>query len=208
MNRDCIDLLEAREDVNVAIIPNGFDERVTAHIETETLPGNFINFVHAGTIYRWGSPAALVRALDPARHRLHHVGSTADLTTELLNSPCLVTHGRQRYEQTLSIIGGSDCGVVFVTESGFETGTKIFDYLAMGVDILLCTHGKLHKGTLHSMLGDRPGVYWCTNDEEHIGEFLKGYVPSSSRASREKAQFSRAHSTKLLIQHIMELVGR
>lgn len=197
--------LEARADLDVVVVPNGYDERISGHIERAELLTDVVNFVHAGSFYHYGSPRTLLGEMDPSNHLFHHVGSDSGLESDLRNHAAVVMHGRKDYETALSIVGGADCGVVFLSESSFETTTKVFDYLAMGIDILLCTPGEVGQGALAEILGDQEGVYWCKNTSDDVAGFLESYRPSRSRDSRDTERFTRRHSTELLIDKILDL---
>ena len=201
VNDMCLDYLEGKEDVNTLVVPNGYDERAFDAVEARVLEGEQIKFVHAGSFYYDRSPRALITSLDPSRHAFHHVGNTSGIDEDILQTDGLMCHGTQAYSDTLSLLGGGDCGIVYVSETGFETPTKLYEYLAFGLDILICTHGPIKAGALASVLQDHPGVFWCENSDEGVREFLKNYVPTRT-SSTENERFKRRHTTGLLIDAI------
>ena len=197
--------LEASADLEVLVVPNGYDERISGHIERAELPTNVVNFVHAGSFYFDRSPRTLLGEMDPSNHLFHHVGPDSGLESDLREHAAMVMYGFKDYETTLSIVGGADCGVVFLSESSFETTTKVFDYLAMGIDIMLCTPGDVGRGSLADILSGQEGVYWCRNTPEDVARFLGSYTPSRSREGRDTARFARRHSTRILVDKILDL---
>ena len=201
VNDMCLDYLEGKEDVNTLVVPNGYDERAFQAVAPRALEGDQIKFVHAGSFYYDRSPRALITNLDPTRHAFHHVGNTSGIDEDILQTDGLVCHGIQAYSDTLSLLGGGDCGVVYVSETGFETPTKLYEYLAFGLDILICTHGPIKAGALASVLQDHPGVFWCENSDEGIQTFLKSYVPTPA-SDVDNERFTRRHTTGLLIDAI------
>ena len=205
VNDDCLRYIESPEDIPAVIIPNGFDERALDGIEPPPLPGDAIKLVHAGSLYYDRSPRALLTSIKPGQHELHHVGSLSGIDEDLLNAAGLITYGRRSYAETLEIIGGGDCGIVYVSATGFETTTKVYDYLALGLDILICTHGDLYKGALASILGDYPGLYWCRNDEAGIRGFLASYQPTRNRSKGDMA-YSRRRAAEKLIRTLQDLL--
>ncbi len=207
VNTSCQMMLEAKEDIPSVIIPNGFDERIVDDIPVSHRNDDVIKFVHAGQFYAYDSLENLLAALTPGKHSFHHVGEIAGIPQSVRNYDTLVAHGRKSYTDTLRIISECDCGIVFLSEYNFETGTKIFDYLAMGIDILLCTAGETRQGVLWEMLASREGVYWCRNTKSEIMEFISTYRPTRKQKDlRVSAQkFSRRNSTKLLLQQIQRL---
>ncbi len=206
VNQDSTDLIEFSDEINTFVIENGFDERILADVKVKPLEDKYINLVHAGSLYHDRSPTAILRALDVDKHRLHHIGGEAGIDTDLLDAPVLVLHGRQSYSDTLGIIGGADCGIVFLSETAFETTTKIYDYLAMGIDVLICTHGEIHVGALNQILQGCEGIHWCKNTEQDVTNFLKTYKPNRGGKKVPNNRFSRHHSTKVLIDKIYELM--
>jgi hypothetical protein len=205
VNDDCLDYIESREDIPAVTIANGFDERVLDQVEVQALPGDAIKFVHAGSLYYDRSPRPFLASLQPGRHEFHHVGSTAGIDEDLLNVQGLTTHGRRSYAETLGILGGGDCGIVYVSKTAFETTTKVYDYLALGLDILICSHGELRSGALATVLGDYPGLHWCSNDEDGIRAFLASYIPTKRRSSGDMT-YSRRHATEKLIRTLQDLL--
>lgn len=202
VNGRCTELIEGKEDVATAVIENGFDERVLTGIEPKPLDDGYINFVHAGSLYHDRSPRSLISALDPERHRFHHVGSLAGIDGDQVGHPAVRCYGVLPYRDTLQVLSGGTCGIVFLSQTGFETTTKVYDYLAMGIDILLCTHGTPGEGALAELLGNVRGIYWCLNTPEGLRKFVSEYVPSSDRDSTERQKFSRSESTRELIRQI------
>jgi len=201
VNDMCLDYLEGKDDVNTLVVPNGYDERAFEAVAPRALEGDQIKFVHAGSFYYDRSPRALITNLDPARHAFHHVGNTSGIDEDILQAEGLVCHGTQAYSDTLSLLGGGDCGIVYVSETGFETPTKLYEYLAFGLDILICTHGPIKAGALASVLKDHPGVFWCENSDEGIQGFLESYVPTPA-SEVDNERFTRRHTAGLLIDAI------
>lgn len=203
VNEMCFDYLEGGEEAAKLVIPNGYDERAFEGIEPGQLDTDTIKFVHAGSFYHDRSPRALVTQLDPTLHSFHHVGSTAGIDDDLLSLDGLVCHGRKPYEETLSLLGAGDCGIVYVSETGFETPTKLYEYLAFGIDVLICTHGPIKGGALQQVLQDYPGVFWCKNTDEGVRTFLEQYEPTRS-GGLEKERFTRRYATQNLVEAIRE----
>lgn len=207
VNDYCGDLVEGGFGADIVTIPNGFDERIATTVDPARLPDDKINIVHAGSFYHYGSPEHIVAGLDPERHVFHHVGDSGGVDPALLDAPAVVTHGRVPYEEALALVGGADLGVVFLSEQNFETTTKLFDYLAMGVDILLCTNGEVGTGALAGILDGQSNVYWCRNEPEDVARFLDEYRPQDRQDRRSIEKFSRRHGTELLAAKIAELAA-
>lgn len=204
VNDDCVPMVEAREDVPVVIIPNGYDERdLVAPSPRLSREDGRIHFVHAGSILHDRSPKALLGAMQPDRHILHHVGNVTGLDAEDQAQPHLNLYGMLTYDDVMRRVSAADCGIVFTSETGFETPTKLYDYLAYGLDVLIVTHGPLRHGAVHLALGDLEGVYWASNTPEGLEGFIREYVPSPERrAVQDRERFSRANSLHKLLQEI------
>ena len=107
-------------------------------------------------------------------------------------------HGLQPYATALSIIAGSDCGIVLLTESGFESTTKIFDYLSFDLDVLVISPDDTPRGPLGE-IGQAGGkLHWVCNTRASIEQFLAHYQPSPRRPGFG-ARYSRAESTRRLL---------
>lgn len=209
VNDDCVPMVEAREDVPVKVIANGYDERdLVAPVPQRSAGDNLIHFVHAGSILHDRSPKALLGTMDTDRHVLHHIGNTTGLDDEDLSHAHLKTHGMLAYEEVMRHVSAANCGVVFTSETGFETPTKLYDYLAYGLDILIVTHGPLRHGAVHLTVGDLDGVYWTSNTSESLRAFMQQYEPSQERrAVQHRERFSRENSLFELLEEIQRITG-
>jgi hypothetical protein len=110
------------------------------------------------------------------------------------------------YIDTLGVIGGAQCGIIFLSESAFETTTKVYDYLAMGIDILVLVDAPevLKTGGLGELLAGYPRVHWVANTPEGIREFLAGYCPSVHDGLGDE-RFSRRRSTSQFVATLLRL---
>ena len=205
VNEHCANLLVANEDIKTVIVPNGFDERQLRHISHTPSDGDIIKIVHAGQFYSYGTSEHLLSALSPDKHEFHHVGEPAGIPETALASSAFIAHGRKPYDETLRIVSQCDCGVVFLSEENFETTTKVFDYLATGIDILVCTAGEPRQGVLAEMLQGREGVYWSRNARADLEEFILNYRPTRhpDRLRAFAKRFSRRSSTETLLEHVI-----
>ena len=209
VNEYCIDLVEGALDADIINIPNGFDERVLDSVRRVDLPSDKVNIVHAESFTRDRSPEHILAALDPERHAFHHVGNTSGVKSRLLDNQAVVQHGRLPYVEVLGVVGGADIGIVFLSEQNFETTTKLFDYLAMGIDVLLCTNGAIGSGAVAGVLEGQEGVFWCRNNAQDAARFIAEYKPAHRLEGGTSGElFTRRHGTRLLAARIIDLVGR
>jgi len=204
VNQDCIPLTVNIEEKPITIIDNGFDETLLPLKKISAVNDDSIHFVHAGAIYYDRPPGPLMEAIEQKEYRFHHIGKLDGIEDKYQQFDSFIYHGENSYQKTLEIIGTAHCGVVFVSKAGFETPTKLYDYIAMGLDILVCTLGEINKGALESVLSEWPGVYWCKNNKESLNNFLESYRPKTFDRNSKKILFSRRWSTEKLIKCISD----
>lgn len=198
VTQDCVELVVGHSEHRIEVVANGYDERIVAAVAPAELDRRHINFVHAGSLAHDRSVEELVVALQPALHRLHHVGHPPALAADLLERGVMELHGLQPYATALSIIAGADCGIVLLTESGFESTTKIFDYLSFDLDVLVISPDDTPRGPLGE-IGQAGGkLHWVCNTRASIEQFLAHYQPSPRRPGFG-ARYSRAESTRRLL---------
>lgn len=202
VNNECAQLVVGHEEHRTAVVPNGFDDRIAATVTPAALGDGRINFVHAGSFYYYGNVDDLLGALDPRRHCLHHVGRAPEFAPAMLESGRLQLHGLQPYPTALSIVAGADCGLVFLTDSGFESTTKIFDYLCFDLDVLVLSPDDTPRGPLAEFGAAGGKLHWVKNTPEALSRFLASYTPSPRRAGFGE-RYSRATSAR----HLLGLLG-
>lgn len=209
VNRDCVLMVEADAELSVAVVSNGFDERqIGRPLERWRNRDGHAHFIHVGNLRGENSPTPLIGCLDPASHRFHHIGNSVGPYANALETEAVVLHGFNPYDQVLNVISQADCGVVFVSESGFETPTKMYDYLAHGLDLLIVTLGALRSGAVAATLEGLEGVHWVSNTEADLAAFLRTYTPSPTRRNPSQThRFSRQAGTERLLDELRRLLG-
>jgi hypothetical protein len=209
VNAHCIPLVEAGDELNKAIVPNGYDERwlqdsMPRFSETDGL----VHFVHAGTFYHYNSPGDLIASFRTRNHKFHQIGNTPSSSFTGLGVDAIECHGSLPYDEVLTLISQCDCGVVFVSESGFDTPTKMYDYLAHGLDLLIVSPGRVKAGAVADRLEGLDGVFWVSNTQDELSAFLRAYSPSPSRRRESQTNsFSRRESTMKLCHEIRILLN-
>ena len=208
VNDDCIKLVAGPVDAKITVVMNGYDERQMEAAVVARLPeARPVTFVHAGSIFHDRSPTSLVKALDPDRHRFIHVGSLAGLNDEVVNHPAATLYGPLPYVEALARIAGGHIGVVFLSESGFETPTKLYDYVGLGLELLICTHGPINEGPIARLFKDMEGVHWCRNTPKDLSRFVESYTPGKGISPEIRYLFSRRHGLEKLIEDL-EVLAR
>lgn len=210
VNPNCVPMVEADEELRPVIVANGFDERqVRPPLPRSREKTGMVHFVHAGNFYHYNSPEPLIGCLTADRHRFHHIGNPQGPFPQALTHDAVECHGIVPYDQVLNLISQADCGVVFVSESGFDTPTKMYDYLAHGLDLLIVTHGDLRTGAVAASLEGLEGVHWVSNTEVDLAAFLRTYNPAPSRRDqRLTQQFNRQAGTERLLDEIRRLLDQ
>lgn len=201
VNQGCADVtVRGSEDTRIEIVPNGFDERVPLPVHAERQAGSPVRFSHAGQIYRITPPDKLLEAMAGIDMEFHQIGAAVDGDF----GANVVHHPRVPREEALRILSTTDCGVTFLGDSGIETPTKMFDYLALGLDILVLHRGA--EGTaMAAMLDGVEGVHWVRDEVESIREFLAGYEPRRHPDPARAEPFTRRASALKLLDLIREL---
>lgn len=203
VNAECVSRVEAVPGLPIYQIPNGFDDRLVPADDATPPDDGLVHFVHGGN---FTSPGELfVRALDPARHRLHQLG---DVTVPPVEDGVVVRHGRLDSAGVLRAVGRAHCGLSILSISGFETPTKVYDYLAMGIDVLLVHHGDAARCALYPVVQGLGGIHWVHHDEASIRRFLATYVPGPKRPLTQRVTFGRRAATASLAGLVADLVGR
>lgn len=206
VNSACADMVEGAEDVDVLVVPNGFDDTGLSLSEARWHEDDGrIHFVHAGSFYAKCPPEYLIGSLDSSIHRFHHFGNPTSLEAMCQNG-AIKLYGSRPYAEVMQKISQADCGIVFMSGDDFETPTKLYDYLAHGLDVLIISAGSPNSGPVAEILDGVDGVWWCRNTYEDLSIFLNDYRPSLQRRSTNLTErFSRRHGTKILIDAIRRL---
>lgn len=202
VNQGCAEVtVPGSADTRIVIIPNGFDERVPTPAPVRREAGAPVRFSHAGQIYRITPPDRLLEALAGTQGEFHQIGAPVEDTY----GAQVVHHPRVPREEALRLLSATDCGVTFVGDSGIETPTKMFDYLALGLDVLILHRGVVEGTAMAAMLDGVDGVYWVRDDVEEIRGFLASYQPRRHTAPERAEPFTRRASALQLVALIREL---
>ena len=198
VNNDCVARIVGHEEHRTAVVANGYDERIAATTVPAAFDRQRINLIHAGALNHYRSLNELLVVLEGERHCLHHVGNAPKLAPGTVERDVLVLHGRRSYAETLALVAGADCGVVFLSDAGFESTTKVFDYLCFDLDVLVISPDPTPRGPLADLSNTSGKMHWVRNTPADLAAFLAAYVPSSRHPGRS-TNFSRAASTRQLL---------
>lgn len=148
---------------NVCVIDNGFDERCFA-MPFDKRKADKI--VYAGKTSYFNSIEPILDAIIklPSGYTFDYIGPD-ELS---ISSDRIVSHGFCSYEETMELLKEATVGIILTTGKSFESTTKIFDYFAAKLKILIITCGVPKTGTLHVITRNNPNVEWAKNTSEEI----------------------------------------
>lgn len=203
VNQACVPLtLNHNPAAEIVVIPNGFDERVYVPPRPEIDVDGPIKLTHAGQWFEITHPAGLIAAVEGAEGvELHQFGPPMPTNGELT----VINHGRFQTRELYERLVTMHCGVAFSSAGGIETPTKVFDYIALGLDVLVLYEGTREGSALNGLLGDTAGVYWVNNTQEDVAQFLETYRPGHHTDPERANRFSRRASAELLLERVLAL---
>jgi len=175
VNTFCLSLLSVYKSnpEKFFVIPNGYDETGLNEISPADISDKMadLNLIYAGSITEDRHPGELIKALKKFNKEIkfHHVGRETDLVD--YSNQSVENYGVRSYEETLAFIKSCQIGLVITSGVEFESTTKIYDYMGVGVKILILTNGKVKTGSLHEETKEY-NVVWAENNEDAIVEIL------------------------------------
>ncbi|MGJ8562578.1 MAG: hypothetical protein ACSHXY_03400 [Alphaproteobacteria bacterium] len=205
VNKYCLDSIGIGDEKQGLVVANGYDESVSDTVKPIPLrtQDDRINFVYTGSFYADRKPDLFLAELKKKTHNLIHIGRTAATDSHLDQYPALERYGLMTYEEVIGYCHNMQAGIIFTSGAAFEQTTKIFDYIACDIDIIIVTDGEVKTGELHNLTKDLAGTYWVKNNPADIGKFLKSYKPKR-RKRKTRALYSRLGQTKKLYDIIVE----
>lgn len=200
VNQYCLQLLSGYEHKpsKFSVIPNGYDETEINDLPALTLKNPAkLNLLYAGTIFPDRNPEGMLEAVN-AFHgevKIHHVGKE----DELLQGENVEQYGLKSYKEMLALIKKSDIAFLVTSGKPFESTTKIYDYMAMKIPVMIISSGVLKTGSLASETHDYP-TYWLKNDVADIQEQLKLILKNGKVEVTRQAKCSRFEGLKKLYE--------
>ncbi|WP_018998489.1 glycosyltransferase family protein [Hirschia maritima] len=204
VNHFCVDLLCLKDKSRGLVVANGYEEGVVDEVlPIEKQPTDAdISFIYTGSFYADRDPKPFLKSLDNTKHELVHIGRISAADEELDQYSTMHRYGLMSYSEVVGYCKSMSAGVIFTSGAAFEQTTKIFDYIAADIDIIIVTDGQVETGELHRLTKDMSGIHWVKNNQAEIKAFLETYKPSkNSRADRQL--YSRRHQTKKLLNVLL-----
>lgn len=197
VNNVCGNLIEG--NTKFYIIDNGFDERV--FIDTENKSKENV-IVYAGKLYESRGiniTPFLNACIEISNMPFYYIGNSS-LPKNVLR---VKDFGVLDYNETAKILSKSMIGLVLASGDPFESTTKIFDYFAAQLKILIITNGEIKTGTLHEITKENPNVEWASNNSLSIKNAI--YNLSRPYQDWDYSRFSRNEGYQFLKKVINEL---
>lgn len=209
VNTECLNQISPSTSTVRRVVANGFNEDIVdGFVNNGRRPADpdHVRIVYIGTIFRNLSLDGVLDALPAGRITLDHYGRDYSISQAVKSHPSGMSHGALPYERLIAEIVSADAGVVMTSGEPSTQTTKLFDYIACDLDILIITSGELHSGNLHEMTAGLERVFWIKNTPFDLESFFANYTPSRVRRQR-RASFSRRHQAEGLLDLIFELEG-
>lgn len=202
INDYCVQLiLRGRRRIDYTLINNGFDDQVleitSNRPDEELIMSEQTKVALCGKLDVSRSPEKFFKAVKSYSDNLFYVEyfGSSQIETQGVD---VRKHDTMAYSTFIKNLTNFHLGVIITSGYGFEATTKIFDYLAAGVEILILTDGELRTGDLHKLTKEVDGVYWLKNDTKEIAKFLKSYTYQSH--CRDLTKHSRSYGLRQLIE--------
>lgn len=205
VNQYCLDTVAPRVEVPRYVVANGFDEAIVdgslTAVREQHRP---MRVAYSGTVFPNLPLGGVLDALPPDRLELHHFGRDYSATQDVAKHPNAVVRGLVPYAELIPDLRECVAGIIMTSGEPSTQTTKLFDYLACDLDIIIVTSGRPRTGNLHEVTKDLKGVFWVKNSDRDLGQFFKRYEPTLPRRP-ERESFSRRDQTRRLFELIMEM---
>ncbi|HEY5889765.1 MAG TPA: FkbM family methyltransferase, partial [Acidimicrobiia bacterium] len=208
VNEDCLRQISPQTHRTRVTVANGFNgevvDRVLGLASTSSSTGPGVRIVYSGTVFRNLPLDPILDALPPGGMILEHYGRDYSHSNAIKYHPNGRAIGLLPYEAMVAEMANADAGLVLTTGESSTQTTKIFDYIACDLDIIVVTNGDLRTGNLHETTNGLEGVFWVRNDPNDLRTFFASYVPTESKRKQRK-EFSRKVQTERLVDLILSL---
>ncbi|GHT96558.1 hypothetical protein FACS1894141_6860 [Spirochaetia bacterium] len=217
VNPWCLSLIHGIKNKKTLLIDNGFDEHIVDEVITnqcKLLPDTKkIRFVYAGKFY-YTAPTVFFDVINHSEYlreniEVVYVGDENHWLEPYRDTKWLIELGRKSYKDTLNIISCCDYGLLFPIGHPFQSTTKIFDYMAMGVRILAISDIVPEDGVLVAYLRQYFNGNYIENTQEQIAVFLAAISKKNIEdAAFPIEKYSRKKGLELLIAALRDLMLR
>lgn len=200
VNKECHSLIAPKSKIQRAIIPNGYNEKYLSSEDYITPKQE--GLVYPGKFY-W-QPTAFFELLEEKNLPLFHADASLAFEDDTLKLNNYRYSGYFKQEELQDFLNLGTIGLIFLNENPFESTTKIFDYIALNLKVLIITKGKKKVGAMQDILQDYPNVVWANNQKHEIAQAIDRLLIMKPKKYTPEL-FSRRKSYDLLIKEINNL---
>ena len=204
VNQYCLDSIAPSVEVPRLIVANGFDDEQVAEVADVARETDPFWIAYSGTVFANLPLDDVVQSIPNRTFELHHFGRDYSDSQAVATHPGSVSHGLLRYTEMLAALKRSVAGIVMTTGEPSTQTTKLFDYIACDLDLIIITNGRPKTGNLHEVTRDLEGVFWVKNEPRALKRFFSSYEPTFTTRS-ERLNFSRAFQAEKLAGLIQEI---
>ena len=205
VNSQCLKAIAPGKNSKRVIISNGYNEIIADKVResiNQTDNDDLIRFVYCGTIFRNLGIDEFIETLSISQHQLLHFGRDQTNSEIFDNHEAAQRKGFVTGSELIKEMLYCDAGILRLGGEATTGTTKIFDYIACDLDIIIMTDGKLKEGAVHDLTDGLEGIYWMKNDPKSIRSFMESYKPNRN-PRKNRASFSRKHQASKLLDLIM-----
>ena len=214
VNKWCLSLLLGIKNKKKIIIDNGFDEIISNEVRSSKNNiieiNDKIRFVYAGKFYPSGSQITFLEILKNntnlnGKIEFFHIGEPYPFLYPYKGEKWFIEFGQKSYYETLSIIKQCDYGLIFPSGHPFESTTKIFDYIGMGLNVLMVANIVPIDGALVEYSKNYQQIEWVKNCQ--LKSFLCNNISKLKGNRRINYELSRKAGLLKLCTLIKEITS-
>lgn len=201
VNNYCLNYIVNLSNAKKIVVPNGYDERFFSESNyNSSTELNAKVLVYPGKFY-W-HPVEFFETIKRNGYCIKHAGPRSSLNLEEIDSKSYYDYnGIISQKQIPDFLCKGSIGVIFLSEIPFESTTKIFDYLALNMKVLVITKGEKEDGVMGALLRDYPNVAWALENEKDIAVALEK-LENMKVESVDTTNFSRKYALSSLVEYL------
>ncbi len=208
VNDQCLTQIAPGVDRPRRIVANGFDERTVdrarGSADEMANPGAPYRVVYSGTVFGNLPLDKVLDAVPRERGRLVHFGRDYSDSKAVSSHPTGVSGGLLAYENLVVELARSDAGLIMTSGESSTQTSKLFDYIACDLDIIIVTDGEVRTGNLHEITKNLDRIFWVRNNPEDLGRFFDDYAPDKVDRP-QRMEFSRRNQAESLLDLMFAL---
>jgi hypothetical protein len=207
VNSQCLREIAPGIDVKRQVVSNGFDETIVEEVDSRPSAASKVSktrVVYTGTVFPTLPLGNVLDALPTDQYEFQHFGRDYSASQATKSHPVSTARGIVSYRDLIRELKSVDAGIIMTSGESSTQTTKLFDYLACDLDVIIVTQGVVKTGDLHEITRELAGIYWVEDKPSELRRFFATYQPS--RATRpERLRYSRRHQAGRLLDLVLEL---